>query len=77
MTTPITCSWCKTVNDPATRWCKTCCHSALHPREECDCRACLGVLFVEEPPPTWSPATRSATKTRAKKPTTTKRRTKK
>ncbi len=74
MTTPITCSWCRTVNDPAARWCKTCGHSALHPREECDCRACLGVLFVEEVPATTPPATRSATKTRSRKATTTKRR---
>ena len=57
---PINCSWCKTVNDVNARWCKKCCHSALHPREECDCRSCLGLLFMDTAADRPSPATSPA-----------------
>lgn len=50
MSVSITCSWCHTVNDSFQRWCKTCSHSAWLPRLDCDCRKCLGVLFLIPPP---------------------------
>lgn len=63
--TSVTCSWCHTINDVSQIWCKTCGHSAIEPRDQCDCRTCLGVLYSGPDPDTLPPVTvLTGTKTR-------------
>jgi len=64
MTTSITCSWCHTINGRDAVWCKKCGHSVWAPRTDCECRSCLGVLFMEPAPKT---KTKTKTKTKPRK----------
>lgn len=46
MSITISCSWCNSVNSIAQRYCKTCGHEAIQPRNLCQCAKCVPITLL-------------------------------
>lgn len=47
MSITTSCSWCNSVNSIAQRYCKTCGHETLQPRNLCQCNKCVPLSLVK------------------------------